>query len=223
MSLGVLPRDVAFSFALHGAVIGAALLALPQQPNLLMPLIYRVDLVQPAEKAQPRPPAPPPPQRRPAAPEKTQAPPRHKPEAKPLPRAEPEKKPEARSQTQPNEQVRTPPQKVQEASPPQTAATGPVRLEGDVRISDPYLQQIVTRIHRQWRDIGGSGARRCVVYFSILRSGQIESPRLETPSGSPAFDRAALSAVRRVGRFQPLPPSVRDRQLGVHFEFAQEE
>jgi len=203
--------DLGLSLALHAVVLGLVALSLPGESASRVPLVYRVDLV-PAPR--PAPPRPVPQPERPAEPPKeTQARPRMREQARPLPRAD-----------QPTPQARREPAiEPRPADPaPAAPALGPVQLEGEVRVADPYLRQIVTRIHRGWRNARSAGAARCVVYFRIVADGRVEGIRIESGSGSAAFDRAALGAVKRVGRFQPLPPTVRDRALGVHFEFRQE-
>ncbi len=214
---GPAPRisDLALSVALHALVIGLVALRVSPRPAPPMPAVYRVDLVRP-ERIQPAPAPPQRPKKEIRPPKRTQARPRHQPEAHPLPRQdEPKQEPQVEERSEP---------KSVEPAPRNAAApvTGPVRLDGDVRIADPYLQQIVARVNRVWRSTRGSGEARCVVYFRIVRNGRVEGARIEKASGSVTFDRAALSAVKRVGRFLPLPPSIRDRYLGVHFEFVRE-
>ncbi len=237
------------SLLLHLLLMAVAWNALQQARRRSAPLIYHVDLVRapqlrprpvnkPRERVvKPRPVTPPQPKPRPK-PKETQAPPRHRPQAKPLPRSEPEPaveppKPTPKPPEEPVEKrpeptpapavASTPEVQAPAAATAKSAAATPVRIEGDVRISDAYLQQIVARINRQWETVPRAGKQRAVVYFTILRNGSVSGLKLEQPAASRAFNRAAQNAVRRVGRFQPLPPSVRDPWLGVHFEFQQGE
>ncbi|MAE71748.1 MAG: hypothetical protein CME06_14925 [Gemmatimonadetes bacterium] len=216
---GLAPRtsDLVLSIALHALVIGLVVLRTSPGPTPQLPRVYRVDLVRPERI----PPAPAPRQRPKEAiqpPKETQARPRHRPEARPLPRQDEPKREERVEEKREVQTVEPVPRNTSTAA----QVAGPVRLEGDMRVADPYLQQIVARINRGWQTTRGSGQARCVIYFRIVRSGKVEGVRIEKASGSVVFDRAALSAVKRVGRFLPLPPSVRDRYLGVHFEFVRE-
>lgn len=66
--------------------------------------------------------------------------------------------------------------------------------------------RIQRRVHRRLiypRGATGTGTAR--VALTIDRSGRLAALRLTRSSGVAAFDRAALSAVRRAGRFPPAP------------------
>ena len=55
--------------------------------------------------------------------------------------------------------------------------------------------------------------------FHIERDGTISDPEIETSSGLPFVDRAALRAVLAASPLPPLPPEYGGSQLGVHLIF----
>jgi len=65
--------------------------------------------------------------------------------------------------------------------------------------TDPYFQSLFLAIQRSFRNpVPGYKPIRCVVTFTILRSGEIRDIKLQTSSGIPRFDRAAIRAIERV-------------------------
>jgi len=64
-----------------------------------------------------------------------------------------------------------------------------------------------------------SGTVRAVVYFRILRNGQITDLKIEESSGIKSFDLSALRAVYSAAPFPPLPSGFEGEYLGVHFIF----
>ncbi len=70
--------------------------------------------------------------------------------------------------------------------------------------------KIQARVHRRLvypRGARGTGSAR--VSLTIDRAGRLVGLRLTRSSGVAAFDRAALNAVRRAGRFPKAPPELR--------------
>ena len=105
-------------------------------------------------------------------------------------------------------------------------ATGDIALDTDDFPFAYYLSTIKRKIAANWRVPGGSpggGLRFCRVYFRISSSGSVESPGIETSSGSFLFDQLALRAVIQASPLPPLPSGFSDDYLGVHFSFAYEE
>ncbi|MFV0514188.1 MAG: TonB family protein [Jhaorihella sp.] len=69
--------------------------------------------------------------------------------------------------------------------------------------------RIQRKVHRRLiypRGATGGGTAR--VALSVDRAGRLTALRLVRSSGMAAFDRAALNAVRRAGRFPPAPDSL---------------
>ena len=64
-----------------------------------------------------------------------------------------------------------------------------------------------------------SGTVRAVVYFRILRNGQITDLKIEESSGIKSFDLSALRAIYSAAPFPPLPSGFEGEYLGVHFIF----
>ena len=53
----------------------------------------------------------------------------------------------------------------------------------------------------------------------VTRSGSARDVTLESSSGVPLYDRAALRAVHLASPLPPLPPDATSEVLTVHFEF----
>jgi TonB family protein len=67
-----------------------------------------------------------------------------------------------------------------------------------------------------------SGMRPAVIVFGISSDGRLTSPRVETSSGSAAYDESCLDAVRRVGRVAGLSATfIREYGTACPFEFKQ--
>jgi len=155
-------------------------------------------------------------------------------EPKPQPKAEPPKKPEkntvplspfGRSTKKGSEQA--PPAPPVPAAPAATSTapvvpvggSGVTGLEGGDFPYTLYLDGMHRRIGSNWfRPQAGAGAV-VIIYFRILRDGRVTESRVETPSGNPTFDRAALSAVRSSSPLNPLPFAYNGTYLGVHLTF----
>jgi TonB family protein len=96
--------------------------------------------------------------------------------------------------------------------------SGITGLEGGDFPYTIYIQSMHRRIGSNWFRQGGTGTPT-VVYFRILRDGTIAEAKVETSSGNPTFDRAALSAVRSSNPLNPLPFGYDGNYLGVHLTF----
>jgi protein TonB len=97
--------------------------------------------------------------------------------------------------------------------------SGVTGLEGGDFPYTLYIQAMHRRIGANWfRPQSGSGSP-AVVYFRILRDGTVTEARVESSSGNPTFDRAALSAVRSSSPLNPLPYGYAGTYLGVHLTF----
>ncbi len=72
--------------------------------------------------------------------------------------------------------------------------------------TDPYWQSLFFGIQRAFRNpVPGYKTVRCVVTFTVMNTGEIKDIKLETSSGVPRFDRAAIRAIERVDWGKPFP------------------
>ena len=78
-----------------------------------------------------------------------------------------------------------------------------------------YYSIVIQKIRQQWifpesleKDL------ETVVAIKIARDGSVTIERIERSSGNPLFDRSVLRAINRAN---PLPPPVRDMEIGVRF------
>lgn len=106
------------------------------------------------------------------------------------------------------------------------AKVGSAGLSGSVAVDSRdfqftyYLLLVRNRIAQNWAPPAGLGGQtEAVVYFRINRAGEIAAVRVEAPSGSEFFDRAAQRAVVLSDPLPPLPLGWTGEALGVHFGF----
>jgi len=113
--------------------------------------------------------------------------------------------------------TRTPPPEIQPSARPAVADAmiSPSSKEGEQnRIRERYIQKLqkIITTHKYYpkrarrRHIEG----RVEVGFVVLADGEIDDIRLADSSGEGVLDKAALDALRRAGRFDPLP-----KELGL--------
>ncbi len=77
--------------------------------------------------------------------------------------------------------------------------------------ADPYFQSLFLAIQRSFRNpVPGYKPIRCVVTFTVMNSGEIREIKLETSSGIPRFDRAAVRAIERIEWGRPFPKKFDD-------------
>ena len=77
--------------------------------------------------------------------------------------------------------------------------------------TDPYFQSLFLAIQRSFRNpVPGYKPIRCVVTFTIMNSGVIKDLKLETSSGIPRFDRAAIRAIERIEWGRSFPKKYDD-------------
>ena len=89
--------------------------------------------------------------------------------------------------------------------------------------TDPYFQSLFMSIQRAFRNpVPGYKPVRCVITFTIMSDGTIKDVKLETTSGIPRFDRAAIRAIERIEWGRSFPAKFDDFE-GYHirmpFEF----
>ncbi len=85
-----------------------------------------------------------------------------------------------------------------------------------------YRAALTQKLRTSWAkpSVQNLGAPlRTVVYFKVMRNGQITEVQLESPSGFDLLDRSALRAVYDANPLPPLPYAYKSDSLGVHFFF----
>ncbi len=86
-----------------------------------------------------------------------------------------------------------------------------------------YLQIIIDRVSSNWFTATGhldySGEYQSVIYFKILRNGQVADLKIEQPSELPVLDLTARRAVELAAPFPPLPRDYENDYLVVHLIF----
>jgi protein TonB len=186
--------------------------------------VFTVSLVTPIEAAQPKPEKPEAPNPLPPEPEPEEEEEMPPPPEKPKPKPKPKEEPKEVKRTIPSTDIQktVEPEQVQEAE--EQVVTGDIVLGQDFPFAY-YLSTMKRKIAAMWRVPGTSSSapQNCRVYFHVGRDGSIESPTVETSSGSFLFDQAALRAVVQAGPLPPLPGGFTDDYLGVHFSFAYEQ
>jgi TonB family protein len=97
--------------------------------------------------------------------------------------------------------------------------SGVTGLEGGDFPYTLYIQGMHRRIGSNWFRPQNNAGTPAIVYFRIQRDGTVADAKIETSSGNPTFDRAALSAVRSSSPLNPLPYGYSGTYLGVHLTF----
>ena len=219
---------IALSLLLHGGltalVVYAALHAKPAQPVSTLNIQFAsMPEMQPARRAESPPlqpkiqdvkpkieePKPQPPPEAPKTPEKNTVP------LSPFGRST-----KKGSETPPAPEAPAPatPAGTSTAPAVPVGGSGVTSLEGGDFPYTIYITTMIRHIGRYWSRPAMAGLE-VVIYFKILRNGTIVESRVETSSGNPTFDRAALSAVRSSSPLQPLPFGFNGTYLGVHQTF----
>jgi TonB family protein len=89
----------------------------------------------------------------------------------------------------------------------------------------PYLIQVLTIVRRNWMAIIPESARmgrrgRVLIQFIIDRQGAVPKLVIATPSGTEAFDRAAVAGISASYPFPPLPSDYKADQVRLQLAFA---
>ena len=137
----------------------------------------------------------------------------------------PKKKTTKKAKKKPRELARKAPDK--ETRPPEKTARpvvqGKISVDGTKFPFTYYLTIIQSKVTGEWEPRGGkTGEKEVVVYFRILKSGEITYARIEKSSGSRPLDLSALRAVTLASPLPPLPDEFEESFLGVHFGFTLE-
>ncbi len=88
----------------------------------------------------------------------------------------------------------------------------------------PYLIQVLTAVRRNWLSIIPESARlgrrgRVLIEFIIDRQGAVPKLVISSPSGTEAYDRAAVAGVSASYPFPPLPPGYKGDQIRLQMAF----
>ncbi len=87
-----------------------------------------------------------------------------------------------------------------------------------------YVNQIRKKIVENWVwSQNYSGELKTVVYFKIIRSGEIKELHIKESSKNRFYDNICLRAVEVSAPFPPLPEGFKEDYLGVYFEFKYKE
>jgi outer membrane biosynthesis protein TonB len=212
------------SALLHGSLAVGVILA-SRTPNVVMPPIYRVELVA----APPGPPAIGTVTESPPAPEATTPPPRRA-ESQPKQTVPVKRPPPARRTA--SKATPTPDAKSARHDTPAPKAAGGaqggkgadvanVSLPGIEFPYPAYLQNIVRQVRLRFNPRNAQ-SYRAEVAFVIRRDGSVTGITIRSTSGNYAFDVAARGAIESAGTsgaFGALPDDFRDDALSVIFSF----
>ncbi len=84
-----------------------------------------------------------------------------------------------------------------------------------------YVEAVLTKLEINWGQpfINDPNEYATVIYFVILRNGQVSKVQVEQTSGIPAFDRSVESAVLGSSPFPPLPNQWTESDLAFRIRF----
>lgn len=107
------------------------------------------------------------------------------------------------------------------------AAVGNMQLLSDPQNVDfkPYMQQVLSLVRRQWFAVIPQIARTgrqgiVVIQFSVDRRGQVPKLVIANPSGTVAFDQAAVASVSASNPFPPLPAEYLGTEIRLQLAFS---
>ena len=111
--------------------------------------------------------------------------------------------------------------------PPSPGRTGSsLELLSDPKGVDfrPYLIRILSAVRRNWFAVMPESARmgrqgKVVIQFAISRDGNVPKLVIASPSGTLAFDRAAVAGVSASSPFPPLPSEFQGLSVRLQFVF----
>ena len=203
------PRAVSVRLMPAGALAGGAAVAVPAQPE------REPEPQKPRIEKALEPPAPPPSSKAILLPsmEKKAEPPA------PAPRQAPAaKKSEAPRPAAPGDTRATAPGHTINASG-SGVGIGGARLDQEDFQYSYYIERMILAVGVNWFKPAQVVPVEPVVRFHIERDGTVSDPEIETSSGLPFVDRAALRAVIAASPLPPLPPEYAGSRLGVHLIF----
>jgi protein TonB len=133
------------------------------------------------------------------------------------PKVEPKKKPKEKPKEKPKVEPPKPvkkeePEPAKPPPPPAPKVATKARIEVDV--PSWYCDTIEQIVTRHWDEpiVSPEVLLETVIYFDILRSGEVASARIEKESGDRRWDLAGLRAVME-SRFPPLPSEYKRERL----------
>jgi TonB family protein len=88
----------------------------------------------------------------------------------------------------------------------------------------PYLTRVLAAVRKNWFSVIPESARfgrrgKVVLQFSIDRAGAVPKLVIVMPSGTEAFDRAAVAGISASNPFPPLPADFRGDQIRLQLAF----
>ena len=89
----------------------------------------------------------------------------------------------------------------------------------------PYLVQVLTAVRTNWLSVIPESARvggrkgRVLIQFIIDRSGGVPKLVIAEPSGTAAFDRAAVAGISASYPFPPLPKTFKGNEIRLQLAF----
>ena len=100
------------------------------------------------------------------------------------------------------------------------STSGIVSVEGKKFPFAYYLELIQNKINQEWRSpCNVMENKKVVVFFKILRDGQVKNISMEESSGNFLLDQSALRAIWQSAPLPPLPQEYKKDFLNVHFRF----
>lgn len=89
----------------------------------------------------------------------------------------------------------------------------------------PYLIRILANVRRNWFAVMPESAKlgrggRVAIQFAISRNGNVPKLVIVSPSGTEAFDRAAVAGISASNPFPPLPTEFKGEVIRLQFNFA---
>ncbi len=199
------------SGCLHVAVICLFPAARVKLRTMEFPPLYEVKLVnvEPVRRA-----PPPEPVKKRVEPPKKEEPKVVTPKVEPK-KEVPKEKPKEKPKVEAPKQVEKPKEEPKPAKPsPPPAPKVATKARIDVDVPSWYCDTIEQIVTRHWDEpiVGPEVLLETVIYFDILRSGEVASARIEKESGDRRWDLAGLRAVME-SRFPPLPSEYKREKL----------
>jgi TonB family protein len=89
----------------------------------------------------------------------------------------------------------------------------------------PYMIQVLAAVRQNWLAVIPESARMgrrglVTIQFIINRKGEVPKLVIATPSGTPAFDRAAVAGVSASYPFPPLPAGYKGDEIRLQLAFS---
>jgi TonB family protein len=89
----------------------------------------------------------------------------------------------------------------------------------------PYLIRILATVRRNWFAVMPESAKlgrigRVGIQFAVSQDGSVPKLVIVSPSGTEAFDRAAVAGISASNPFPPLPSEFKGNQIRLQFNFS---